>query len=161
MAVVMESSTIAAGSFAFSLRPKAEFGSLLRRRLRLWLRENGASESETFAVLLAVSGAFTNAIQHPQKRRRPWVDAEARLVGSLLTVRVRDYGGWEHRSQRDEGGRGLPLMRAMMDKVEVEHAEGTSVTLRRRLSHGSFLTRRIYHERSRWAQTPNSAKSRL
>jgi anti-sigma regulatory factor (Ser/Thr protein kinase) len=34
----------------------------------------------------------------------------------------------------DVGGRGLPLMRAMMDSVEVERAaEGTSLTLQRRL----------------------------
>jgi serine/threonine-protein kinase RsbW len=134
MAVVMESPTIASASFAFSLRPKPEFGSLLRRRLRLWLRESGADESETFAVLLAVSEAVTNAIQHPQKRRRPWVDVEARLVDDLVTVRVRDYGAWERHTVRDEGGRGLPLMQAMMDKVEVERgAEGTSVTLERHL----------------------------
>jgi anti-sigma regulatory factor (Ser/Thr protein kinase) len=134
MAVGMESPTVASGSFAFSLRPEPESGSLLRRRLRLWLRESGATESETFAVLLAVSEAVTNAIQHPQKRRRPWVDVEARLVDDLVTVRVRDYGGWERRPVRDEGGRGLPLMRAMMDIVEVERAaEGTSVTLQRQL----------------------------
>lgn len=133
----MESPSVVAASFAFSLRPKPEFGSLLRRRLRLWLRESGATESETFAVLLAVSEAVTNAIQHPRERRRPWVDVEGRLVDDLVTVRVRDYGGWERPPVRDEGGgRGIPLMRAMMDAVEVERAaEGTSVTLQRRLSH--------------------------
>jgi anti-sigma regulatory factor (Ser/Thr protein kinase) len=134
MEVVMESPTIASASFAFSLRPKPEFGSLLRRRLRLWLRESGATESETFAVLLAVSEAVTNAIQHPQDRGRPWVDVEARLVDDFVTVRVRDYGGWERQPVRDEDGRGLPLMRAMMDAVEIERgAEGTSVTLKRHL----------------------------
>jgi anti-sigma regulatory factor (Ser/Thr protein kinase) len=41
-----------------------------------------------------VSEAVTNATQHPQKRRRPWVDVEGKLVDDLVTVPVRDYGGW-------------------------------------------------------------------
>jgi anti-sigma regulatory factor (Ser/Thr protein kinase) len=134
MSVVMEVQTVTAGSFAFSFWPKPEFGWLVRRRLRLWLRENGANDAETFAVLLAVSEAVTNAIQHPQGRRRLWIDVEARLVGSLVIARVRDYGGWALHQVRDEGGRGLALMRAMMDKVDVDRsAEGTSVTLQRHL----------------------------
>jgi anti-sigma regulatory factor (Ser/Thr protein kinase) len=52
----------------------------------------------------------------------------------LVTVRIRDYGGWERHRVRDVGGRGLTLMQAVMDKVEVERAaEGTSVTLERHL----------------------------
>jgi anti-sigma regulatory factor (Ser/Thr protein kinase) len=49
---------------------------------------------------------------------------------------VRDYGSW--RPERgDERGRGLVLMRALMDTVEVTpSAEGTTVRLRRRLSGG-------------------------
>lgn len=127
--------SLATGSFAFSLRLRPEFGSLLRRRLRLWLSDIGASESETYDVLLAVSEAVTNAIQHAQEPRRDRVDVEAGLVGDLVTVLIRDYGAWENEPQRDNGGRGLPLMRALMDAVAVESvADGTSVKLQRRLA---------------------------
>jgi len=46
---------------------------------------------------------------------------------------VRDKGSWRE-GTRAEGGRGLILMRALMDAVDVEPGpEGTTVRMRRRL----------------------------
>jgi len=46
---------------------------------------------------------------------------------------IRDTGTW--RPPTDEGrGRGLPLMRELMDEVKIEPSpQGTTVTLKRRL----------------------------
>ena len=60
----------------------------------------------------------------------------ARLIvgdGSVIEIAVHDHGSW--RSEReDDHGRGLDLMRTLMDTVAVQPGdEGTTVSLRRRL----------------------------
>ena len=51
-----------------------------------------------------------------------------------LAIRVEDQGGWQPTAPSFERGRGIPLMRAVMDMTTIEHDErGTSVTLSRLL----------------------------
>jgi len=122
-------------SFALSLPSRPEFSGLLRRRLRLWLTNIDANETEAYEVVLAVSEAVSNAIEHPRRPRPPCVDVEARIVGDIVIVRVRDHGAWQGESLRNERGRGFPLMQALMDAVEVEcSTHGTLVELRRQLA---------------------------
>jgi len=48
---------------------------------------------------------------------------------------VRDFGSWGDSRQREEGGYGFPMMRRLMDEVEIDPgAAGTSITLRRRVT---------------------------
>jgi len=58
------------------------------------------------------------------------------ICGTTVTkgdVEVRDSGTWR-REREDDHGRGLELMRTLMDAVVIEPgAEGTTVSLRRRL----------------------------
>jgi anti-sigma regulatory factor (Ser/Thr protein kinase) len=50
-----------------------------------------------------------------------------------VTIVVRDHGAWR-RAGTEDRGRGIPLMRALMEDVRIERRpEGTEVTLRRRL----------------------------
>jgi anti-sigma regulatory factor (Ser/Thr protein kinase) len=50
-----------------------------------------------------------------------------------VIVTVRDRGGWRPPRGRDRG-RGIPLMKALMETVEVrQDEEGTTVVLTRRL----------------------------
>ena len=60
---------------------------------------------------------------------RAWVD-----VDGVLTVSVRDEGTWRP-PDRDPGdrGRGLLIMRQMVDRVVLEEEHGTTVTLSMRL----------------------------
>jgi anti-sigma regulatory factor (Ser/Thr protein kinase) len=52
----------------------------------------------------------------------------------VVRVRVRDFGAWQHTRQREDGGFGFALMRALMDSVEVlEGREGTTVVMTRRV----------------------------
>ena len=56
----------------------------------------------------------------------------ARVDGSI-TVTVRDEGRWRQGRSTDRG-RGFPLMRALMESVEVQRSpEGSAVVLRRKL----------------------------
>jgi anti-sigma regulatory factor (Ser/Thr protein kinase) len=51
----------------------------------------------------------------------------------VIRIRVRDHGRWREPREVDRG-RGLPLMRALMDGVHVERLRtGTVITLERGL----------------------------
>jgi anti-sigma regulatory factor (Ser/Thr protein kinase) len=117
------------------LRVPAEPASLrsVRARLRAWLGDVGAAGDVAADVVLAVNEACANAIEHPVTPRQPWIDLVAGRRRGSLVVSVEDYGRWrDHGGNRD--GRGLRLMRALMDRVVVEPSpHGTTVRLERRV----------------------------
>jgi len=58
--------------------------------------------------------------------------------GDEVDITVTDHGSWRDKSPERGGGRGLVLMRELMDEVEVTRAEeGTTVRMKRRLRNGS------------------------
>jgi len=116
------------------LQARPEFAARLRRRIRIWLGEHGATENEIFAALTAVSEAFVNAVEHPRNPTLDRIDVDGTVVDGLVILEIHDSGAWQHRRLRP-GGNGFPLMRALMDSVEVERRpSGTTVTMRKRLS---------------------------
>jgi len=110
--------------------------SVLRGRLEDWLTAIGASDSDIASIEIGVLEAVTNAVEHayhahPAPRR---VEAALDEQGRAC-VTVLDNGRWQQPAV-DPGrrGRGLLMMRACMDTVEVETAAtGTAVLLDRRL----------------------------
>jgi len=107
----------------------------LRRELRAWLTRVGATGDETADVLLACGEACANAVEHAYPDRPGELTVELTLDGSgELRLRVADSGRWRASPAPGDRGRGLPLMRAVMDAVEVAKGNGgTVVTMRRRL----------------------------
>jgi anti-sigma regulatory factor (Ser/Thr protein kinase) len=101
----------------------------------MWLEETGASDSEIFELLLAVTEAFANAVEHPREPSSHLVDVEGAISDHSVTVSIHDYGTWkDERTRKEEGGLGLVMMEHLMDAVRVECvAGGTTVTMRRRL----------------------------
>ena len=92
------------------------------------------SERDRFDVLLAASEAFANAVEHPQLPAAAVVDVEAAIDAGELELTIRDYGAWRDDKEREEGGLGFPIMRSVMQGVEVDsQSEGSTITLRRRL----------------------------
>jgi anti-sigma regulatory factor (Ser/Thr protein kinase) len=85
--------------------------------------------------MLTVCEAAGNAIEHAYGPGDASFDVEAALVADELVARVRDRGNW--RDRRDEHrGRGIKIIRGLMDDVAIENQNGgTLVTMRRRLSH--------------------------
>ncbi|CAA9230919.1 MAG: Serine phosphatase RsbU, regulator of sigma subunit [uncultured Corynebacteriales bacterium] len=108
----------------------------LRRRLRGWLAGIGATDDEVTDVLLASGEAAANVVEHAYPGVPGELVVELRLTaGRELTVRIADTGQWRQVPAPGDRGRGLPLMRAVMESVDVEREEaGTVVTLRRRLA---------------------------
>src|SRR3954451_11137091 len=107
----------------------------LRRTLRQWLEGLGAEELETYDVLVAVTEAAANAIEHAYG---PFdaafdVEAEASDEGEVIVV-VRDKGRWRPPRGHNRG-RGTLLMQELMDHFEVSTSEeGTVVRMRRRVA---------------------------
>jgi anti-anti-sigma factor len=108
----------------------------VRRRLGAWLTALGMGEQDRVGVMVAVGEACANAAEHAYRGSEPGpmhilaqVDADG-----LLTVTVRDEGTWRP-PDRDPGdrGRGLMIMRQLVDGVVLEEDRGTTVTLRLRL----------------------------
>jgi anti-sigma regulatory factor (Ser/Thr protein kinase) len=106
----------------------------IRSLLRRWLRTHGAADSETYDITVACQEACANAIEHAYGPGAAEFIVRAAVVDGEVRVTVRDEGRW--RAPRGEHrGRGLVLMRALMDDVRVDANEhgGTDVTLVRRL----------------------------
>jgi anti-sigma regulatory factor (Ser/Thr protein kinase) len=125
--------TAAQASDLFELRLPATAASLaaLRRALRQWLTENGATANDVIDVLIAVGEAAGNAVEHAYGPGDASFDVAATIAGDEVEVVVRDFGAW--RPPRGQNrGRGTLLMQELMDGFEVRTTEqGTEVRLRR------------------------------
>jgi anti-sigma regulatory factor (Ser/Thr protein kinase) len=107
--------------------------STLRNALKQWLTRIGGTSEEIFAVVTAVGEAAANAIEHAYGPGDAVFDVEAQVEAENLAITVRDKGQW--RAPRGHlHGRGMEMMRAMMDTVEVvsDH-RGTTLRLSHRL----------------------------
>jgi anti-sigma regulatory factor (Ser/Thr protein kinase) len=113
----------------------AEKGVLadVRLVLRRWLRVHGASEDEAYEIIVACQEACANAVEHAYGPGPRTFDVEAVFADGRIAVTIRDHGRW--RPPRGVNrGRGLPLMQALMEHVDVNHTdEGTVVVLERTL----------------------------
>jgi PAS domain S-box-containing protein len=123
-------------SDSFRLELGSEPGELaaLRALLRRWLRNADGGEVEIAEILTAVGEAAANAIEHGGSiAGGPPFEVVGSFDGEDVEIVIADSGGWRE-GRRSEGGRGLMLMRALMDAVEVEPgSDGTTVRMRRRL----------------------------
>ena len=79
--------------------------------------------------------AATNAIEHSGASGSSALELSGRLEGRMVELSLRDRGAW--RTPREgERGRGMALMRGLMDRVEVTATpQGTTVRMSRTL-HG-------------------------
>jgi anti-sigma regulatory factor (Ser/Thr protein kinase) len=87
---------------------------------------------ERFELKFAATEALTNALKSASED-----PVHIRIVPSeeTIEIEVRDRGGFEAgRGIESEGGRGIPLMLALVDEVEFSSsAAGTRVRMRKRL----------------------------
>jgi GAF domain-containing protein/anti-sigma regulatory factor (Ser/Thr protein kinase) len=132
---VLVARTVAQSPEHFELRLPAQSASLaiMRRALRRWLQDNGATRDDVLEVLIAVGEAAGNAVEHAYGPGDASFEVTATVADDDLHIVVRDFGSW--RPPRGQNrGRGTLLMQELMDAFEVRTtAEGTEVRLRRRL----------------------------
>jgi anti-sigma regulatory factor (Ser/Thr protein kinase) len=105
----------------------------VRRVLRRWLVSRGADETDVAEVTIAVSEACANAIEHAYSPAPAAFALDATGDNGEITVAVRDEGRWRP-PRGSNRGRGLSIMVAAMDDVQIDRTEtGTRVVMRRRL----------------------------
>jgi serine/threonine-protein kinase RsbW len=93
----------------------------------------GLSPSDRFDLKLAATEAVTNALKGDSARRVA-VILEARP--EALAVEVATTGPFQRQPSRgDEGGRGIPLMLALVDQIEfAQSRQGTRVRMQKRIA---------------------------
>lgn len=100
--------------------------------------ELGCGRAETEAIRLGITEAVANAVEHGAPCDNGLISVAAYLEAGCLTAEVRDCGDFKAARQPasglEERGRGLPLMFAVMDHVEIDTVPGrTVVRLAKRL----------------------------
>ncbi|MBW3607447.1 MAG: SpoIIE family protein phosphatase [Actinobacteria bacterium] len=120
-----------------SLEVSNESGGLftMRQTLRRWLVEQGADADETEDVIMACNEACENSVEHAYDCGDDLFAVDFEHEQGEICVSVRDHGTWREPRETPERGRGLPLMRKLMDVVEVQaRPAGTTVRMSRRLA---------------------------
>jgi anti-sigma regulatory factor (Ser/Thr protein kinase)/putative methionine-R-sulfoxide reductase with GAF domain len=108
----------------------------VRLLVRRWLNDRGATEAESTDTVLALAEACANVTEHAYPPGRARFTLDAVVADGEVEIVVGDSGRWRA-ARGEDGGRGLPIMRAAMDEVDVHRGEtGTKVTMRRRLGAG-------------------------
>jgi anti-sigma regulatory factor (Ser/Thr protein kinase) len=107
-----------------------ESSSQLRRALRAYLESLRLERERVDDVILAAGEAAGNAIEHAYRGDRGSVRLRAYVADCrVVIVEVRDSGMWRMAGD-PERGRGLGIMRALVDRVSIESTKsGTNVRL--------------------------------
>ena len=121
---------VRASTFAFTFSALPMAVPLVRRSLERFAAQAGLDDDQRFSLLTAVGEATANAVEHAYAGARGLVRVRAELHGETLMATIEDEGKWKPAQRREERGRGLPLMRALMDGVEIRtHQARTEVRL--------------------------------
>jgi anti-sigma regulatory factor (Ser/Thr protein kinase) len=103
---------------------------LARRSLDRFAQRLGLDEEHRFSLATAVGEAMANAVEHAYIAAPGLVHVRAHAGEDAVTVTIEDEGKWKPAQRREERGRGLPIMRALMDGVEIRtHQARTEVRL--------------------------------
>ncbi|MEU4379997.1 ATP-binding protein [Micromonospora echinofusca] len=105
----------------------------MRRDVRASLEGLDVDPDTVADLLLAASEAVNNAVEHAQRPTRPEVRVRLRVADGSVRITVRDFGTWRDRRPAMDRGRGATLMNAYGDVRLMSTAEGTIVTIERRL----------------------------
>jgi anti-sigma regulatory factor (Ser/Thr protein kinase) len=108
----------------------------IRQLMRRWLNALGAGPDDVAAITLASGEACANAIEHAYAPGPASFELEAQHEAGVVTLVVRDSGRWRP-PRGTHRGRGMHIIEASMDELEVEiTTAGTAVLMRRRLEAG-------------------------
>jgi len=116
--------------------------AVARRAVGLFARSRGFSPSDVSDIVLAVGEACSNAVEHGHVTKQ-YVAVRCDFEKDMLRVEIGDRGrGFDEKLVNSAAipaeflgrGRGIPIMRAVMDAVRYEITDaGTTVFLEKRL----------------------------
>ena len=106
--------------------------ALLRKRLLHWLEHGGVDPATAADITLACSEACANAVEHPVGAARHAFEVEATRTADEIELTVRDFGAWGSAERDDMRGRGLVMIRQLMDETEIVSGDHeTTIVMRR------------------------------
>lgn len=119
-------------AFAFTAPAGAEQLALLRQLLERWLVARAVAPAARAELLLAAGEAAANVVEHAYGPATSGeLRVQARVERDEVVVVVADDGRWRQRRPAG-GGRGLELLRAVVDRLDIDPGpDGTTVTLHR------------------------------
>ena len=97
-------------------------------------------DSTTWELMLATTEAVANAVEHGQPCAPRGIFIRVEALNGTFEVEVRDCGGCypvQARSAKpeDQGGRGMPIIAAIMDRLEILPSTGlTRVRFEKRVA---------------------------
>jgi anti-sigma regulatory factor (Ser/Thr protein kinase)/putative methionine-R-sulfoxide reductase with GAF domain len=105
----------------------------VRRTVRRWLRQRGSDDRLTTEIALAVNEACANAVEPANSPAPAQFELRVSATDGWVTIVVADSGEWRAPRGRHRG-RGLKIMEAAMDEVEVKRgAHGTEIVMRKQV----------------------------
>ena len=109
----------------------------MRQTLRRWLGETQADEDEVEDIITACNEACENSVEHGFGFGDDLFEVSFERDGGDVSISIRDSGTWQSPHDEPHRGRGLPLIRKLMDAVDVQpRPGGSTVRMRRRLAAG-------------------------
>jgi len=107
----------------------------MRLRLGAWLAGRGIDSEQAHDVVLAVSEACNNAIEHAYRDDGAGpVKVSLEPAERTLRIVVEDHGTWQDARPTSDRGRGIGLMKELMHTTDIQSGlHGTRVTLEWRL----------------------------
>ncbi len=112
----------------------------VRAALRGWLGRSGVGRRAVQDILVAAGEACANAIEHGHRNiPGQHIRLRAEATVSRLRVTITDAGRWKAAQPPDTAfrGRGIALMRALMEQVSIEpgtDGDGTTVRMQLRIA---------------------------
>lgn len=114
---------------------REEFAATVRLQAEAIARRVQFDEEAVYDIITAVGEVCDNAIEHG--RSKMGVDVEYLMSGSEFRVEVRDYGsGFDPTGRGEEvpdlfaeSGRGIFLMKNLMDRVEIDSRVGSGTRI--------------------------------
>ncbi len=109
----------------------------IRHRLAAWLRAADVADQLVADIVLVVNEACTNCVEHAYREHGVGrLRLDARISDGAVCARVSDSGSWKAPAAVNSG-RGLVLMRALSDAVQLDCTPaGTTVDITFRLPPG-------------------------
>jgi PAS domain S-box-containing protein len=107
-----------------------------RAALKAWLSRAGMGADQTMKVLIATGEALANAIEHGHRQPTDGsISLRAIALADRVHVTVVDAGSWKPPVAAAHRGRGIALMRALMQDVTIHpRATGTTVHMHTRIA---------------------------
>ena len=125
-------------AYVFSAQPVVS--PLARAIVEREMSRLALSEDKRFGVLVAVGEAVANAVEHAYRGTEPGlIRMEIGIDSVQLVLTIEDFGRWRPFVRREERGRGIELMHAFTDGVQIKSTrESTSIVLRTRLGESAM-----------------------